>query len=325
MVYRMKGGLIMKILIVGYFTENSKSNVIGNFPEEWEVIIVPPGEEMLHHIKDCQVIIPEHIKVDSNLLSIARELKLVQTGAGFDNVDIDACTKLGIWVANAAGVNAQAVAEHVMALMLAYYKNIPFLDTFMKSSMDENQLYYTGSELKGKTIGIIGLGSVGKKVAEFCRVFDMNVLAYARNTVVHSDGFVKITDFDTLISLSDIVSVHVSLNQRTKHLINKEVFKKMKNTALFINTARGGIVNEGDLIDALKNKDILGACLDVFESEPLPINSELRSLGNVILTPHTAGMPDGLKFHKKRYEFFVNNIKRVENGEEPESKLNQLL
>lgn len=315
----------MKILIVGYFTENSKSNVIGNFPEEWEVIIVPPGEEMLHHIKDCHVIIPEHIKVDSNLLSIARELKLVQTGAGFDNVDIDACTKLGIWVANAAGVNAQAVAEHVMALMLAYYKNIPFLDTFMKNSMDENQLYYTGSELKGKTIGIIGLGAVGKKVAEFCRVFDMNVLAYARNTVVHSDGFAKITDFDTLISLSDIVSVHVSLNQQTKHLINKEVFKKMKNTALFINTARGGIVNEGDLIDSLKNKDILGACLDVFESEPLPINSELRSLGNVILTPHTAGMPDGLKFHKKRYEFFVNNIKRVENGEEPESKLNQLL
>lgn len=325
MVYRMKGGLIMKILIVGYFTENSKSNVIGNFPEEWDVVIVPPGEEMLHHIKDCQVIIPEHIKVDSNLLSVARELKLVQTGAGFDNVDIDACTKLGIWVANAAGVNTQAVAEHVMALMLSYYKNIPFLDTFMKSSMDENQLYYTGSELKGKTIGIIGLGSVGKKVAEFCRVFDMNVLAYARNTVVYSDGFVKITDFDTLISLSDIVSVHVSLNQQTKHLINKEVFKKMKNTALFINTARGGIVNERDLIDALKNKDILGACLDVFESEPLPINSELRSLGNVILTPHTAGMPDGLKFHKKRYEFFVNNIKRVENGEEPESKLNQLL
>lgn len=325
MVYRMKGGLIMKILIVGYFTENSKSNVIGNFPEEWEVIIVPPGEEMLHHIKDCHVIIPEHIKVDSNLLSVARELKLVQTGAGFDNVDIDACTKLGIWVANAAGVNAQAVAEHVMALMLSYYKNIPFLDTFMKSSMDESQLYYTGSELKGKTIGIIGLGAVGKKVAEFCRVFDMNVLAYARNTVVYSDGFVKITDFDTLISLSDIVSVHVSLNQQTKHLINKEVFKKMKNTALFINTARGGIVNERDLIDALKNKDILGACLDVFESEPLPINSELRSLGNVILTPHTAGMPDGLKFHKKRYEFFVNNIKRIENGEEPESKLNQLL
>ncbi|MNV55734.1 putative 2-hydroxyacid dehydrogenase YoaD [compost metagenome] len=249
---------------------------------------------------------------------------MVQTGAGFDNVDVLACTQLGIWAANAAGVNAQAVAEHVMALILSYYKNIPFLDTFMKNGMDENQLDYTGSELKGKTIGIIGLGAIGKKVAAFCKVFDMNVLAYARNPLVQSDGLVKMTDFDTLVSTSDIVSVHVSLNQQTKQLINKATFKKMKNTALFINTARGGIVNEKDLIDAVKNGDISGACLDVFESEPLPIDSELRNLRNVILTPHTAGMPDGRKFHKKRYDFFINNIKRVENGEEPESKLNQL-
>ncbi|ALB45335.2 phosphoglycerate dehydrogenase [Clostridium beijerinckii NRRL B-598] len=320
----MKGGLKMKILIVGYFTETSKSNIVRHFPEDWDIVIVQPGKEMLHHIEDCQVLIPEHIKVDSGLLSIAKKLKLVQTGAGFDNVDIDACTQYGIWAANAAGVNAQAVAEHVMALILSYYKNIPFLDSFMKNRIDENELQYTGSELKGKTIGIIGFGAVGKKVTEFCRVFDMNVLVYARNPVVQSDGFMKMTDFDTLVSASDIVSVHVSLNQQSKQLINKEVFKKMKNTALFVNTARGGIVNERDLIDALKNKDISGACLDVFESEPLPIESELRNLRNVILTPHTAGLPDGLKFHKKRYDFFVNNIKRVENGEEPESKLNQL-
>ncbi|NRT80188.1 NAD(P)-dependent oxidoreductase [Clostridium beijerinckii] len=314
----------MKILIVGYFTETSKSNIVRHFPEDWDIVIVQPGKEMLHHIEDCQVLIPEHIKVDRSLLSIAKKLKLVQTGAGFDNVDIDSCTQYGIWAANAAGVNAQAVAEHVMALILSYYKNIPFLDSFMKNRIDENELQYTGSELKGKTIGIIGFGAVGKKVAEFCRIFDMNVLVYARNPVVHSDGFVKMTDFDTLVGASDIVSVHVSLNQQTKQLINKEVFNKMKNTALFINTARGGIVNERDLIDALKNRDISGACLDVFESEPLPIESELRNLRNVILTPHTAGLPDGLKFHKKRYDFFVNNIKRVENGEEPKSKLNQL-
>ena len=315
----------MKILIVGDFTETSKSNIRSRFPEGWDIVIVPPGKEMLQHMEDCQVIIPERIKVDRSLLSIAKKLKLVQTGAGFDNVDIDACTQLGIWVANAAGVNAQAVAEHVMALLLSYYKNIPFLDTFMKNRLDENQLDYTGSELKGKTIGIIGLGAIGKKVAEFCRVFDMKVLAYARNAAQQSDGFVKMTDFDNLISTSDIVSVHVALNQQTKQLINQAVFKKMKKTALFINTARGGIVNERDLIAALKNRDIAGACLDVFEAEPLPTDSELRNLGNVILTPHTAGMPDGLKFHKKRYDFFVNNIKRVENGEAPESKLNQLL
>lgn len=315
----------MKILMIGYFTETSKINILKQFPENWNVVIVPPGEEMLHHIEDCQVIIPEHVKVDRGLLSMAKQLKLVQTGAGFDNVDIDACTQLGIWVANAAGVNAQAVAEHVMALILSYYKNIPLLDTFMKNRMDVNQLNYTGSELEGKTIGIIGMGAIGKKVAKLCSAFDMNVLAYARNAAVQSDGFVRMTDFDNLVRNSDIVTVHASLNQQTKQLIDKEVFRKMKNTALFINTARGGIVNERDLIVALKNKDISGACLDVFEFEPLPTDSELRNLSNVILTPHTAGMPDGYKFHKKRYDFFVNNIKRIENGEAPESRLNQLL
>ncbi|GAB1154560.1 hypothetical protein YWY31_05850 [Paenibacillus illinoisensis] len=315
----------MMILIVGYFSETSKSTISRYFPQDWNVVIVPPGQEMLHHIEDCHVLVPEHIKVDHSLLSAAKKLKLVQTGAGFDNVDVPACTELGIWVANAAGVNAQAVAEHVMAMIMSFYKNIPFLDSFMKNKLDENQLDYTGSELKGKTIGIIGLGAIGKKVAAFCKVFDMNVLAYARNTNVQSDDFVKMTDFDTLVSTADIVSVHIPLNQQTKQLINKAVFKKMKNTTLFINTARGGIVNERDLIEALKNGDIAGACLDVFDSEPLPMDSELRNLGNVILTPHTAGMPDGRKFHKKRYDFFIKNIKRVENGDEPESKLNQIL
>ncbi|MGG1550222.1 NAD(P)-dependent oxidoreductase [Paenibacillus ferrarius] len=315
----------MKILIVGHFTQNSKSTIRKYFPNDWDIVIVPPGEEMLHHIGDCQVLIPEHIKVDRDLLSKAKKLKLVQTGAGYDNVDVDACTQLSIWVANAAGVNAQAVAEHVMALMLSYYKNIPYLDRFMKNRIDEKQLDYAGSELNGKTIGIIGFGAVGKKVAEFCKVFDMNVLVTARHAVVQPDSYVKMTDFDHLVSVSDIVTVHTSLSPQTKQLIDKGVFKKMKNTALFINTARGGIVNENDLIAALKNKEISGACLDVFESEPLSIDSELRDLSNVILTPHTAGMPDGVKLHKKRYDFFVNNIKHIKNGEEPESKLNQVL
>jgi D-3-phosphoglycerate dehydrogenase len=152
----------------------------------------------------------------------------------------------------------------------------------------------------------------------------MNVLAYSRSSVIPSGCFVKMTNFDDLIQVSDIVSVHTALNQQTKHIIDQAVFKKMKRSALFINTARGGIVNEKDLIEALKNKNISGACLDVFESEPLSFDSELRDFSNVILTPHTAGMPDGFKFHKKRYDFFINNIKRVENGEEPKNKLNQL-
>lgn len=314
----------MKILIVGHFSETAKQNITAYFPQDWTVTIVPPGDEMLQHIADCEVIIPEHIKVDHNLLSRAKKLKLVQTGAGYDNVDIPACTERGIWVANAAGVNAQAVAEHVMALILSYYKNIPFLDAFMKNKIDEDQLDYTGSELSGKTIGIVGLGAIGKKVAAFCRVFDMHVLAHTRTAPASSDGSVQITDFDTLVSTSDIVSVHLPLNAQTKHRFDKATFQKMKNTALFINAARGGNVNQTDLIAALKDRDISGACLDVYETEPLPLDSELRTMRNVVLTPHTAGLPDGRKFHKKRYDFFIQNIKRIENGEEPASKLNSL-
>lgn len=315
----------MKVLIVGYFSETAKTTITNHFPAAWEIVIVPPGKAMQQHLGDCQVLIPEHIKVDQHLLAAAQNLRLVQTGAGFDNVDIATCTQRRIWVANAAGVNAQAVAEHVMALLLAYYKNIPFLDSFMKNKRDEQELDYTGSELAGKTIGIIGLGAIGKKVAAFCNVFDMNVLAYARRPVTPADDFIKMTDVDTLLRTADIVSVHLPLNPQTKQLINSAVFAKMKKTALFINTARGGIVNQNDLIDALTKRDIAGACLDVFETEPLPLDSPLRQLNNVILTPHTAGLPDGRKFHKKRYDFFVNNINRVANGETPVSNLNQLV
>lgn len=314
----------MKVLIVGHFSENSKSNIVTYFPSAWEVVVAPPGEEALRHLEDCQVLIPEHIRVDHDLLAGAKQLKLVQTGAGYDNVDIPACTELGIWAANAAGVNARAVAEHVMAQILSFYKNIPFLDDFMKNGGDENQLEYAGSELSGRTIGIIGLGAIGKQVAKFCDAFDMNVLAYARNPSARSGGPAELTDFDTLIRTSDIVSVHVPLTRQTERLMNKESFRKMKSSALLVNTSRGAIVHEADLIDALKSGGIAGACLDVFESEPLPLHSELRNLDNVILTPHTAGMPDGRKFHKKRYDFFIENIKRAEKGEEPVNKLNRL-
>ncbi len=313
----------MKILLVGHFNEIAKSKIEACFPAAWEVVIVPPGPDMQRHLADCQVLIPEHVQVDQDLLAAAPKLRLVQTGAGFDNVDISACTRLGIWAANASGMNAQAVAEHVLALMLAYYKNIPFLDGFMKKRIDEERLDYTGSELSGKTVGIVGWGAIGQKVAALCGAFDMRVLVYSKHAE-QSGGAAEMTDLDTLLRTSDIVSLHAALNPRTQRSINKTVFGKMKNTALLINTSRGKIVHEGELIDALKNGEIAGACLDVFDTEPLPTDSELRDLDNVILTPHTAGMPDGRKFHQKRYDFFIRNIRYVQNGEEPESKLNQL-
>jgi D-3-phosphoglycerate dehydrogenase len=312
----------MKVVIIGYFTEASKMIIVNEFPDDWKIDIVTPEESDLS-LKNADVVIPEHIKIDSKFLSKAKKIKFVQTGAGFDNVDIGACTKKGILVSNAAGVNAIAVAEHVMAFILSWYKNIIYLNNYMKGKKDERMLSYGGSELADKTIGIIGAGAVGQKVAKYCNTFGMRVLGYIRKKINTAEN-IEFVDLDTLYTKSDIVTVHVSLNDKTRHMINSEAFRKMKKEAIIINTARGPIIDEKALIAALKNGDIAGAGLDVFEKEPLAIDSELRELNNVILTPHTAGMPDGLKFHKKRYAFFIENIKKIIAGEEPDNVLNKI-
>jgi D-3-phosphoglycerate dehydrogenase len=313
----------MKIVIIGHFPETSKRMISNEFPDDWKIDIVTPEESVLS-LKDADVVIPEHIKVDSDFLSKAKKIKFVQTGAGFDNVDIEACTRKGIWVSNAAGVNATAVAEHVMAFILSWYKNIPYLDNYMKEKKDEKKLFYSGSELVEKTVGIIGVGAVGQKVAKYCNAFGMSVLGYARKKIDTAEN-IEFVDLDTLYTRSDIVTVHVPLNDKTRHMINSDAFKKMKKEAIIINTSRGSVIDEKALIAALKNGDIAGAGLDVFEKEPLAIDSELRDFDNVILTPHTAGMPDGLKFHKKRYAFFIENIKKVIAGKEPDSTLNKII
>ncbi|MDR3258064.1 MAG: hypothetical protein LBT51_00430 [Fusobacteriaceae bacterium] len=312
----------MKVVIIGYFTESSKTIIINEFPDDWEIDIVTPEESDLT-LENADVVIPEHIKIDSEFLSKAKKIKFVQTGAGYDNVDIESCTKKGIWVSNASGVNATAVAEHVMAFILSWYKNIPYLNNYMKEKKDEKKLSYRGSELADKTIGIIGVGAIGQKVAKYCNAFGMRVLGHVRKKINTVEN-IEFVDLETLYMKSDIVTVHVYLNDKTRHMINSEAFKKMKKEAIIINTARGSIIDEKALIAALKNGDIAGAGLDVFEKEPLAIDDELREFNNVILTPHTAGMPDGSKFHKKRYAFFIENIKKVIAGKEPDNALNKI-
>ncbi|MGG1660779.1 NAD(P)-dependent oxidoreductase [Brevibacillus sp. NRS-1366] len=312
----------MNVLITGYFNDYSKQRVIQSFPQDWKIHIVEP-QRIEEFISEADVLIPEHIEVNEALLNKAQQLKFVQTGAGFDNVDIEACTQKSIWVSNAAGVNANAVAEHIMALILGYYKNISFLDHFMKNGGDETKLEYVGGELRGKTIGTIGFGAIGSRVAELAKAFQMNVLAYDTNKSIQSDD-VELVDLDTLIANSDVITINIFLNESTRNLVDKSFLDKMKNDGLLVNTARGPIVCEDDLIEALKNKVIGGACLDVFTAEPLSLNSELRALKNVILTPHTAGMPDGTKFHETRYRFFVQNIERIQRKEAPQNHLNQL-
>ncbi|MBW2338522.1 MAG: hypothetical protein JRF47_17545 [Deltaproteobacteria bacterium] len=277
----------MKVVIVRETPEKTKNMMAAQFPKEWKIITVGT-EELTRAIGDADVIIPEGAVIDHPVLEKMKKLKLIQTGAGYDNVDIKACTERGIWVANAAGINARAVAEHVFAFILAWYKNIVALDGALKSG--EFSMDYAGSELTQKAIGVVGLGNIGRDVARLAGAFNMNVLG--------------------------------ALNSQTHHMIGKKEFELMKQDAFFINTCRGAVVDEPALIEALRQSRIGGAGLDVFETEPLPEESPLRKLDNVILSPHNAGEPDGLFFHKKRFQFFADNIFRVLKGKPPRNALN---
>ena len=312
----------MKVVITGFFPDAAKDRILESFPSAWTVRIVMP-DEAEQELTDADVLIPEHILINDEILQKAPKLKFVQTGAGYDNVDLCACTMHGVQVCNAAGVNANAVAEHVMAFILCWYKNIVKLDRFLKMDSDEGGLSYCGAELTEKTIGLVGFGHVGKKVAEYCNAFHMNVLVCSRKPT--GAAGIEQRDLDSLVRDSDIVSLHVSLNESTRHMINADVLAKMKADAVLINTSRGGVIDEPQLLHALEKGLIGGACLDVFEDEPLRPDHPFRSLENVILTPHTAGLPDGVKYHRKRYEFFVRNIERVMNNEIPDCRINHLM
>ncbi len=310
----------MRVVIIAKLSETTRQRIQGIFPEEWKISVIPQEKLNISSI-EADVIIPEHIMIDEPFLDRVKHLKLIQTGAGFDNVNIEACTERRVWVANAAGINALAVAEHVFSFILCWYKNIVHLDEMLKQG--EYSVNYIGSELSGKVIGIIGLGNVGTEVARIANTFNMKVLAYDIRTMKIS-SHIEFVDFITLLKQSDIVTLHIRLNNQTRHMISQKELSLMKENAFFINTSRGPIVDENALIKSLQVKEIGGAGIDVFETEPLSENSPFRRLKNVILTPHTAGRPDGLKFHQKRYEFFRDNIQRITEGKAPYNALNQI-
>lgn len=305
----------MTVLVVGSFNERVKREIEGIFPEAWQLHIAAEPESA-RRLPEAEVLIPEHSKVDAGLLELAPRLRLVQTGAGYDNVDIAACAARGISVCCAAGVNAGAVAEHVMALMLAFFKNIPYLDSCMKSRADAGGIDYRGGELAGRTMGVIGLGGTGSRTAALCLAFGMRVLGCSRRGLAPPG--VEPVSLEELLRLSDVVSVHVPLTAQTRRLLSAASFELMRPGVLLINTSRGAVIDEAALTEALARGRIAGACLDVFEHEPLSADSPLRDMPNVLLTPHTAGLPDGPGFHAGRYRFFRRNIEKFLSNQIPD-------
>lgn len=230
---------------------------------------------------------PEFLRRTPNLLLVS------SNGAGFDTVDVTACTAAGVLVVNQSGGNKHSVAEHVLGMMLALGKRIVETDKIMRREAGIDRNNYLGNEAQGKTIGIVGLGNVGTRVAELCRgLFGMRVLAYdplLSAEEVARRGAEKV-DLPQLMAVCDYISVNCPLNDSSRGMIGAREFALMKPTAYFITTARGFIHDEDALAQVLARKGIAGAGLDVWVKEPPPLDHPLLQFDNVIISPHTAGV-----------------------------------
>lgn len=243
-------------------------------------------DELIPLLKDCDGYVAGLDYITEKVIRSCPNLKAISRyGAGYDRVDIDAARENGIPVTNTPGVNAEAVGELAVSLMLALARNITYLDRETRSG---KWIRSTGMELKGKTLGILGLGAIGKVVARCAAGLEMNVIAYDPyiDEEYCSSHNIGIRAFDELIREADVISLHLPLTDSTRHLIDKDAIARMKLTAILINTSRGGIIDEEAAWHALK-EDRLGALgLDAFETEP-PTESKLFELDSVIVTPHT--------------------------------------
>lgn len=243
-------------------------------------------EEMIEYAKECQGIIAGLDFITSKVIESCPELKVISRyGAGYDRVDIDAARKQGIAVTNTPAANAQAVGELAISLALALSRKISYLD---KKTKEGEWIRSMGGELLGKTMGILGLGAIGKVVVKCATGFGMKIVSYDpyMDYEYCRENNIRPVSLDELIRESDIISLHLPLNENTRHIINQESISNMKSNAIVINTSRGGIVDEAAMYDALKNNKIGGFGIDVFENEP-PEYSPLFVLKNVIATPHS--------------------------------------
>lgn len=245
-------------------------------------------EELLERVKDADVLVVRSAtKVTREVIEAGEKLKIIaRAGVGLDNIDVAAAKEKGIQVVNAPEAPSVAVAELVIGLMLAFVRHIPAADASMKSGRWEKKAMM-GRELRGKTLGIIGTGSIGKEVARRAKAFKMNLLFY---DIVEDREFAeeiggKYVGLEELLRNSDFVSIHVPLTEETRKMIGEKELSLMKPHAVLINTSRGAVVDEKALAEALKAGKIGGACLDVFEKEP-PTGSPILECPNTILTPH---------------------------------------
>ena len=270
-----------------------------------------------------QVIAP-HFQVTDALLAKTPNLVAVSSnGAGYDTVDVDACTAQGIAVVNQSGGNREAVAEHALAMMLTLSKRIIEADRHLRSGKAHERNAFTGRELLNKTVGVLGIGNVGGRLAELCQgLFKMRVLAYdpfMTAEQVKARGGEKV-ELDELLAQADFVSVHCPLTKASRKMMGAAQFARMKPEAYFVTTARGFIHDETALADALEKKQIAGAGLDVWEDEPPPSEHPLMRFDNVLVSPHTAG--GTVEARENMSRFAAEQVLEILDGKKPPRLVN---
>jgi phosphoglycerate dehydrogenase-like enzyme len=280
----------------------------------------PMDEEALRKaVVDADVLIPGWtVPITAGVIAAAPRLKLIQTfSVGYDNIDATAATNRGIMVCNTGGSNAESVAELAWGLILGLARRIPGGDRLMRAGDWGRFMAERHTLLWGKTLGVIGFGAIGRRVGQIGR------LAFHMPLLVH-DPFIipeaaelfggRLVSLDAVMKESDVISIHVPLSAATRHLLGEAALRRMKPTALLVNTARGAVIDEAALIRCLQDGVIAGAGLDVFEEEPLPAASPLRRLENVILVAHIGTCPEaGVRMHAVG----VDNVARFLQGKKP--------
>ena len=273
-----------------------------------------PRNILLKNIKNVDgLICHPYDKIDSDIIKNAKKLRTISTfSVGFDHIDVKFAKNKKILIGYTPEILTNATAELTIGLIIDLLRRMSEGDRIIRKKQ-WNEIFgaydYTGTEISGKTLGIIGMGRIGKDVASKAIGLGMKISYHNRKRITKNDEKklnAKFLSFDKLIQESNVISIHVPYSKETHHLINSKIFKKMKKTSFFINTSRGKIVDEVALINALKKKEIQGAGIDVFESEPIAKNSPLLKLENVVLSPHIGSSTQETR--KKMSEITAENL-----------------
>ncbi|OHX65974.1 D-2-hydroxyacid dehydrogenase [Flammeovirga pacifica] len=301
---------------------NDVQTELQQFDQLGEVIHYPltPKESTLSRIKEADVIVTNKVVITKEMMKACTQLKgIAITATGTNNVDLEAAKALNIPVKNAVGYSSESVAQQTFAMLLSLMNNIHEYDEFVKDDSYSNHPSFTWigkgfQEIHGKTFGIIGLGNIGKRVAEIATAFGANVIYYSTSGIARDERF-TLVDKETLFQTSDIISIHSPLNDATKNIVSVEELKMMKPSSILLNTGRGGIVDESALVDALNENQIAGTCVDVFTVEPMVQESpfkDVKDQSKILYSPHIAWA--SLEARRKLLNITLENVKSFLNS-----------